>query len=132
MGYSRTKEFVARRFFWPGMSSTIKEYLHSCPVCQRIKAPRHRPFRHLGSLPVPKGLWQDLSMDFITGLPASQGYDAIWVVVNRFTKMAHYIPTNKTIIINVLVNMLIRDVVYLHKVPKSIISNKGSIFMLGF
>ena len=71
-------------------------------------------------------------MDFITGLPTSQGYDAIWVIVDRFTKMAHYIPTNETVTMDALANILIRDVVHLHGVPKSIVSDRGSIFTLGF
>ena len=71
-------------------------------------------------------------MDFITGLLESQGYDVIWVVVDRFTKMAHYIPTNETVTADALANMLIRDIVRLHGIPKSIVSDRGSLFTSGF
>jgi hypothetical protein len=84
------------------MATNIREYVVTCSTCQNIVIPKHKPYRKLQPLPVPQRPWQEVSLDFITQLPVSYigttEYDAILVVVDRYTKMAKFIPitTNVT------------------------------------
>ena len=96
-GIDKTKELLERKFYQPSLATDVREYVLSCQVCQNITIPRHKPYSKLQSLPVPKGLWKEVSLDFITQLPTSyigtKAYDAILVIVDRYTKMAKFIPT---------------------------------------
>jgi hypothetical protein len=104
-GTARTVELILRKYYWPSAAKHIREYIHTCDICQRTKAPRHRPYGLLQPLPTPTRPWKDLSMDLITGLPPGRGqtgrgtdsYDAILVVVDRYTKMSKYFPIKKTL-----------------------------------
>ncbi|EDN08461.1 hypothetical protein HCAG_04960 [Histoplasma mississippiense (nom. inval.)] len=109
----------------------VKEYVETCDVCQRIKVPRHKQYGELAPLPVPKGPWQDLSMDFIVDLPKStrvKGYDSILVIVDRFTKMAKYIPTHKKVKAPELADLFLDAIIRDHGSPKSLVSDRGSLF----
>src|ERR1700761_2711626 len=98
-GRAKTLELISRKYFWDSMRKDVEQYVRSCMVCQRSKAKRHRPYGELSSLPMPARAWQEISMDFITDLPPSKRddcvYDAILVIVDRYTKMNLYIPTTK-------------------------------------
>ena len=95
------------------------------------KAPR--PGGELQPIQIPEWKWDDISMNFIMGLPQTvNGYDTIWVIVDRFFKSAHFLPIKITCIMEHLAEMYIRDVVRLHGVPKSIISYRDSRFTLHF
>ena len=84
-------------FWWTGMKKDIAEYVAECDVCQRVKAEHQKPAGLLQPMPIPEWKWDKIGMDFITGLPRTRsGYDSIWVVVDRLTKVAHFIPV-KTI-----------------------------------
>ncbi len=100
-GIDKTKELIERKFYWPTLATDVREYVLTCNTCQNIAIPRHKPYGKLESLPVPKGPWQEVSLDFITQLPRSyigtKEYDAILVVVDRYTKMAKFIPTTTDI-----------------------------------
>ncbi len=79
------------------MKKDIAEYVEVCDVCQRVKAEHQKPARLLQPMPIPEWKWDKLGMDFITGLPRTKaGYDSIWVVVDRLTKVAHFIPVKTT------------------------------------
>lgn len=91
-GQAQTLEMVARGYYWPSMKAYVNRYVISCNPCQRNKN-RHTQFHGgLQPLPIPKGPWQSISYDYIVELPVSNAYDAILVVVDRFSKMAHFIP----------------------------------------
>jgi len=92
MGQDKTVELVRRNFFWPQMDSWIQDYVGSCEDCQKDKAIRHARYGLLQPLEVPYPPWDSISMDFITDLRLSDGHDSIWVIVHRFTKMAHFVP----------------------------------------
>ncbi|RMZ86289.1 hypothetical protein DV736_g6486, partial [Chaetothyriales sp. CBS 134916] len=98
-GVQKTTELVGRQFFWPGMHAEIVSYVDSCVICQRHKVKRHRPYGELASLPMPSKPWEEITLDFITDLPASSlkeyVYNAILIVVNRFTKLIRYLPARK-------------------------------------
>lgn len=127
-GQAATYELVTRDFWWPEMRKTIKRYLRNCDTCRRIKPTRHAPYGFLKPLEVPQKRWKSVSMDFIVFLPNSEGFTAIFVVVDRLTKMAHFIPTTNDIDA-VGTAILYRDNVFkLHGLPDSIISDRGTQF----
>ncbi|WVZ84336.1 hypothetical protein U9M48_031377, partial [Paspalum notatum var. saurae] len=88
---------LKERFCWHGMKRAVAEYVAVCDTCQRVKAEHQRPAGLLQPLKIPEWKWEEISMDFIVGLPRTQkGYNSIWVVVDRLTKVAHFIPVNTT------------------------------------
>ena len=94
--------------------------------------PRRRPFGLLHPLPIPDGPWKSISLDFIVDLPPSEGFDAILTVVDRFTKMAHFIPCTKTTNSEETANMVMREVFRHHGLPDDIISDRGPQFISKF
>lgn len=86
--YSRIK----RLFAWTGLRKAVKTYVANCTVCQQAKTERVRYPGLLQPLPVPDHAWQMVSLDFIEGLPTSSGFDCIMVVVDKFSKYAHFVP----------------------------------------
>ncbi|WVZ76698.1 hypothetical protein U9M48_024651 [Paspalum notatum var. saurae] len=110
-----------------------REYVAVCDTCQRVKAEHQRPAGLLQPLKIPEWKWEEISMDFIVGLPRTQkGYNSIWVVVDRLTKVAHFIPVNTTYSGARLAELYISRIVCLHGVPKRIISDRGSQFTSRF
>src|SRR5437588_7989111 len=97
-------------------------------MCQRIKPARHAPYGLLQPLEIPTKPWESISMDFVTDLPESEGYDAIWVVVDRLTKMAHFLPCRTDLKTRQFVRLFMDNVIKLHRLPKDIVSDRGSIF----
>jgi hypothetical protein len=98
-----------------------------CDTCQRVKAENQRPAGLLQPLKILEWKWEEITMDFIVGLPRTQkGYNSIWVVVDRLMKVAHFIPVNTTYSGARLAELCISKIVCLHGVPKKIISNRGS------
>ncbi|WVZ97758.1 hypothetical protein U9M48_043271, partial [Paspalum notatum var. saurae] len=88
---------LKERFWWYGMKRAVAEYVAVCDTCQRVKAEYRRPAGLLQPLKIPEWKWKEISMDFIVGLPRTQrGYNSIWVVEDRLTKVAHFIPVNTT------------------------------------
>ena len=90
-GQEKTLELMTRNFYWPELDKWINEYVRSCDICQRNKSPRHKKFGLLQPLELPSSPWQSIAMDFIVELPESEGNTSIWAIVDRFTKMAHFI-----------------------------------------
>ena len=131
-GAAKTQELLSRKYYWNGMTDEVAEYVKSCDVCQRTKSPRHRPYGQLGSLPVTNKPWKELSMDFVTGLPPSKYrgkvYDAILVVVDRFTKMVRYLPTTTTIDAAELAELFYAEIVCRYGTPAGVVSDRGSLF----
>ena len=93
LGIEKTLELVLRNYYWPGIRAFVKQYCRTCDTCARNKSSRHAPYGHLHPLPIPEGVWDSVSMDYIVKLPESEGYNAIYVCVDQLTKMAHFIPT---------------------------------------
>jgi hypothetical protein len=115
------------------MKRDVAEYVALCDTCQRVKAEHQRPAGLLQPLKVPEGKWEEISMDFIVGLPRTQGgHDYIWVIVDRFTKVAHFIPVKTTYTGARLAEMYMAQIVCLHGVPKKIVSNRGTQFTSRF
>jgi hypothetical protein len=118
------------RYWWYGMKRAIAEYIALCDTCQRVKAEHKRPTGLLQPLKIPQWKWKEISMDFIVGLPTTQsGYDSIWVIVDRFLKVARIISVKTTYKGAKLVELYIARIVCLHGVPKKIVSNRGTQFI---
>nr|ABA98151.1 retrotransposon protein, putative, Ty3-gypsy subclass [Oryza sativa Japonica Group] len=124
---------LKQQFWWASMRREIEEYVALCDVCQRVKAEHQKPAGLLQPLKIPEWKWEEIGMDFITGLPrTSAGHDSIWVVVDRLTKLAHFIPVKTTYTGNKLAELYMARVVCLHGVPKKIVSDRGSQFTSKF
>ncbi|KAL1923264.1 uncharacterized protein VTP21DRAFT_9640 [Calcarisporiella thermophila] len=115
------------------MSIDVRRYVSSCTSCQRNKPTNQRTPGLLSSLPIPTQRWQEVSMDFITKLPQTPGgHDAIWVVVDRLTKRAHFFAINGTISASQLAQLYLCKLFPLHGIPKCIVSNRDSKFTSAF
>jgi hypothetical protein len=124
---------LKKRFWWYGMKREIAEYVVVCDICQRIKAEHKRPAGLLQPLQIPQWKWDEIGMDFIVGLPRTRtGYDSIWVVLDRLTKAAHFIPVKTTYNTAVLAELYMARIVCLHGVPKKIVSDRGTQFTSHF
>nr|ABA92080.1 retrotransposon protein, putative, Ty3-gypsy subclass [Oryza sativa Japonica Group] len=94
-GSTKMYQDLNEGFWWASMKREIAEYVAVCDVCQRVKAEHQKPAGLLQPLKIPEWKWEEIGMDFITGLPrTSSGHDSIWVIVDRLTKVAHFIPTD--------------------------------------
>jgi hypothetical protein len=115
------------------MKREVVEYIALCDTCQRVKVEHLCPARLLQPLKVSGWKCEEIGMDFIVGLPRTQrGYDSIWVIVDRLTKVAHFIPIKTTYIGSQLVELYICRIVCLHSVPKKIVSDRATQFTLKF
>ena len=124
-GVEKTLGKVRRLFWWPALLHDVSDYVRSCPDCERNKASTAKPAGLLQPLPVPKAPWQHVSLDLIVQLPrAASGNDALFVVVDRLTKMAHFIPTTSDAGAEELAQLFVRDVVRLHGVPEFIVGDR--------
>jgi hypothetical protein len=121
------------RFWWKDMKSDIAAYVARCDICQRVKAEHKRPAGLLQPLDIPVWKWEDISMDFIVGLPRSQkGHDSIWVIVDRLTKVAHFILVKIAYTADKLADLYIDNILHLHGAPKTIVSDRGPQFIAKF
>jgi hypothetical protein len=115
------------------MKREIARFVAECDVCRRVKAEHQRPAGTLQPLSIPEWKWDEVGMDFITGLPKTQkGSNAIWVVVDRLSKVAHFLPIREDITASQLADLYVSRIVSLHGVPKKIISDRGSLFTSKF
>jgi hypothetical protein len=130
-GRDKTYELIKRNFWFPGLEPFIRKYVSSCDICQRNKARRHKPYGELNSLEVPYTPWSHISMDFIVDLPNVNGYTIIWVVVDRFSKMAHFIPLKSTQT-SELVKAFIQYIWKYHGLPVNIVSDRDPTFTSRF
>jgi hypothetical protein len=92
-GAKRTTTFLKKSYYWPNLKDSVEEYVKTCLVNQQNQIINKKQAGLLQPLPIPEGPWESVSMDFMVSLPPSKGFDAIMVVVDRFSKMAHFIPT---------------------------------------
>jgi hypothetical protein len=128
-GVNKTVEHLLRSYWWPGLAKEVKDYVLKCDDCQRNKARTVRPAGLLQPLPIPRGKWESVGMDFIVGLPCTRaGYDSIMVVIDRLSKMVHLIPTTITVKATEVAELFVQHVVKLHGVPKSIVSDRDHNF----
>jgi hypothetical protein len=108
-------------------------YVAKCDICRRVKVVHMKTARPLQSLPIPTWKWEDISMDFVVGLPkTSKGYDSFWILVDRFTKTAHFLPVKVKYPVIMYAELYIARILSLHGVQKSIVSDHGPQFVSKF
>jgi RNase H-like domain found in reverse transcriptase/Reverse transcriptase (RNA-dependent DNA polymerase)/Integrase zinc binding domain/Chromo (CHRromatin Organisation MOdifier) domain/Integrase core domain len=129
-GVEKTLELLQRKFKWSGMRADVEEYVKTCPVCQGISARRHAPYGNLVPLPHPSRPWAEISMDWITGLPPSfKGdceYNSILTIVDRYTKMAIFLPVKDTMDAAEMAELLYNELECRFGPPTGIVSDRDS------
>ncbi|KAK2388470.1 hypothetical protein QL285_062153 [Trifolium repens] len=132
-GATKMYQDLRHDFWWPGMKKDVAEYVASCLTCQKAKIEHQRPAGMLQSLDIPEWKWDSISMDFITGLPKTRRkHDSIWVIVDRLTKSAHFLPVRTTDTAAKLTDVYIAEIVSLHGIPSSIVSDRDPKFTSHF
>ncbi|GKC66234.1 putative reverse transcriptase domain-containing protein [Tanacetum coccineum] len=120
-------------YWWPNMKPEIATYISKCLTCAKVKVECQKPFGLLVQPKIPQWKWEKITMDFVTKLPkTSSGQDTIWVIFDRLTKYAHFLPMKGTYSMAKLTRQYLKKVVSRHGVPVSIISNRDSRFTSHF
>ena len=132
-GNTKMYHTLKQDYWWSGMKKDIVEYVAKCLICQQIKAEHQRPAGMLNPLPIPEWKWEHITMDFVSSLPrTARGYDAIWVIVDRLTKSAHFLPIHTTYSMEKLAKLYVDEILKLHGVPVSIVSDRDTRFTSKF
>jgi hypothetical protein len=133
VGMNKTVEILKRKFYWPKMQYHVQRYIASCQKCQENKSNNASPIGLLSPLPIPNRKWEVVTIDFITSLPMTKNkYDAIMVVVDKLTKMVHFIPCTIDINAKQVAHLFFNHVVRYHGIPSTIISDRDSKFTSTF
>ena len=115
---------LKENFWWPDMKREIVEWVSKCLTYQKVKAEHQRPSGLLQPLHIPEWKWGHLAMDFVVGLPrTTTNHNAIWVIIDRLTKTAHFLPINEKFSLDKLVHLYPKEIVVRHGVPVTIVSN---------
>nr|KYP70096.1 Transposon Ty3-I Gag-Pol polyprotein [Cajanus cajan] len=132
-GATKMYQDLKKMFWWPKMKREVEEFVYACLVCQKAKVEHQKPSGLMQPLDVPVWKWDSISMDFVVGLPMTvKNLDAIWVIVDRLTKSAHFIPINIRYALERLTKLYISEIVRLHGVPTSIVSDRDPRFTSRF
>jgi hypothetical protein len=124
---------LKKKCWWFSLKRDVAEYVAICDTCQRVKAEHERPTGLLQPMKIPEWKWEEVGIDFIVGLPHTKsGYDSIWVIVDRLTKVAHFIPVKTTYTDAKLAELYMQRIVCLHGVSKKIVSDRGTQFTSHF
>ncbi|XP_071695126.1 uncharacterized protein [Rutidosis leptorrhynchoides] len=132
-GSTKMYQDLKQHFWWSGMKKDVARYVGKCLTCQQVKIEHQRASGLLQPLDIPVWKWDDISMDFICGLPKTvKRHDAIWVVIDRLTKSAHFLPIRMDYSVSKLSELFQQEIVRLHGVPSSIISDHDPRFTSRF
>ncbi|GJZ57162.1 putative reverse transcriptase domain-containing protein [Tanacetum coccineum] len=124
-GSKKMYQDMKKLYWWPNMKANIATYVSKCLTCAKVKAEHQRPSGLLVQPDIPQWKWDNITMDFVTKLPkSSQGYDTIWVIVDRLTKSAIFVPMRETDPMDKLARMYLKEVVTRHGIPLSIICDR--------
>ncbi|KAI3672432.1 hypothetical protein L6452_38520 [Arctium lappa] len=127
--YKNLKEI----YWWPGMKRTVASYVGNCLTCLKVKTEHQKPSRMLQQMKIPVWKWDMITMDFVTKLPRTvKGHDAIWVIVDRLTKSAHFLPISDKYTLERLAQLYVNEIVSRHGVPTSIVSDRDARFTSKF
>ncbi|GKC15536.1 putative reverse transcriptase domain-containing protein [Tanacetum coccineum] len=129
----KNEDDMKKLYWWPNMKADIATYVRKCLTCAKVKAEHQRPSGLLVQPEIPQWKWDNITMDFVTKLPkSSQGYDTIWVIVDRLMKSAIFLPIRETDPMEKLARMYLKEVVTRHGIPVSIICDRDDRFALNF
>nr|GFA18072.1 putative reverse transcriptase domain-containing protein [Tanacetum cinerariifolium] len=132
-GSTKMYQDLRKLYWWPNMKADITTYVSQCLKCARVKAEHLKPSGLLQQPKIPEWKWENVTMDFVTRLPRTpSGYDSIWVIVDRLTKSAHFLPKKKTDSIEKLAELYLKEIVCKHGVPVSVIFDRDSLFTSRF
>ena len=132
-GSTKMYRDLRTRFWWPKMKLDVARFVEQCLTCQQVKAEHQRPSGLLKPLMIPEWKWERIAMDFVVGLPRTpKGYNAIWVIVDRLTKSAHFLPVRTTYSMDRYAQLYVKEIVRLHGVPVSIVSDRDPRFTSKF
>lgn len=132
LGVEQTFRRLTAAFYWKGMRKDVKLFVEACFVCQTTKYSTQKPAGLLQPLPIPSQVLEDVSMDFIVGLPQSCGFITIMVVVDRLSKYAHFAPLPTSFNALRVANLFIDTVVKHHGFPKTMVSDRDPCFLMMF
>jgi hypothetical protein len=129
-GTNKMYQDLKKNFWWTRMKREIERYVSDCDMCQRVKTDHLRPAGNLQPLSIPEWKWENTCMYFIVGFPrTSHEYNSIWVIVDRLTKSAHFIPVSTTYRVRQYAELYQSHIVRYQCIPKTIIFDRGSIFV---
>ncbi|GJP63315.1 hypothetical protein CLOP_g20387 [Closterium sp. NIES-67] len=132
-GSNRTLTGIANHYYWPHLAEDVQKFVTSCDTCQRMKNSKQKKAELLQPLLVPEQPWQVVSLDFITGLPPiTSGHDAILVVIDKFSKMGHFISTHTTARTEDTAQLFVRYIISQHGIPTTLISDRDPKFTSKF
>ena len=133
LGSTKMYKDLKKSFWWNKMTRDVVNYVAKCLVYQQVKIEHQCPSGELQPLPMLKWKWDDITMDFVTALPKTKAsYDMVWVVVDRLIKTAHFIPFKTGYPINRMARIYVREIVRLHGVPHTIVSDRDLRFVSHF
>ncbi|GKA43031.1 putative nucleotidyltransferase, ribonuclease H [Tanacetum coccineum] len=132
-GSTKMYHDLKQHFWWSGMKRDVATFVSKCLICQQVKIEHQRASGLLQPLEIPVWKWDEISMDFVTGLPRTQRkHDAIWVVVDRLTKSAHFLPIRKDYPVSKIAEMFQQEIIRLHGTPSAIVSDRDPRFTSRF
>jgi hypothetical protein len=132
-GSTKMYQDLKQNFWWSNMKVDIAKYVAECNTCHQMKASHLKSVGVLQPLSIPMWKWDDISMDFIVGLPlTTRKKDSIWVIVDRLTKTTHFIAVHTTYSVQQHAELYMDQIVRLHGIPKTIISDRGTQFVAHF
>ena len=124
---------IYRWYYWSGMKKHIGDFVHRCLTCQQVKAKHQRTMGLIQPSEVAEQKWVHVTMDFVTHLPQTlRGHDMVWMTVDRLTKSAHFFAVRMTFTLEEFYRLYIREIVRLHGVSISIVSDQDPRFMANF
>lgn len=131
-GSDKTLSRVTSDLFWPGPKTEVRNFVKSSDICQRVKPENSLPGSLLQPLHIPTKPCTHISMDFIKGLPRSQSFNCIWVVVDRLTKYNHFTPLTQSYTTTILAHSFLKNIFKYHNMPNSIVSDRDKTFTSRF
>jgi hypothetical protein len=132
-GSTKMYHDLKQHYWWTKMKIEIARYVARCETCRRVKAIHMKTAGPLQSLPIPTWKWEDISMDFIVGLPrTTKGFDSIWVIIDRLTKIAHFLLVKTYYPVITYAQIYIARILSLHRIPKTIVLYRGPQFVSKF
>lgn len=133
LGSTKMYQYLKKNFWWNGMKKDVARYVAKCLTCCKMKVEHQQAPREIQPLEIPEWKWNNISMDFVSGLPRMRhNYGVIWVIVDQLTKSSYFIPINMKYKLEKLIELYIKEVFKLHGVPLSIVFDRGPHFTSRF